>query len=186
MTRACVVPTQPRQRRGWTHERCLRAVGLVAIQIASTEIAAAFVKAASLAGILISLSDIEIQELCAPHRPPSSLPAETLAVYVFMFGQRCLKVGKVGKKSAARFCSQHYGAKRVPSILARSLIEAQARLGISGLDEGNVTAWICEHLDRVNFLIPEKYSMSCISLFETFVHCRLSPEFEGFASQRTL
>jgi hypothetical protein len=158
----------------------------MAIQIKSTEIADAFVKAASLAGISIPLLDIEIQELCAPHRPPSSLPAGKLAVYVFMFGQRCLKVGKVGKKSAARFCSQHYGTRRAPSTLARSVNVAQERFGISGLNEGNVAAWICENLDRVNFLIPEKYSVSCISLFETFVHCRLSPEFEGFASQRTL
>jgi hypothetical protein len=158
----------------------------MAIQIASTEIAAAFVKAASLAGISIPLLDIEIQELCAPHRPPSSLPAGKLAVYLFMFGQRCLKVGKVGKKSAARFCSQHYGARRARSTLARSVIVAQERFGISGLDEGNVAAWICEHLDRVNFLIPARYGASCISLFETFVQCRLSPEFEGYASWKTI
>lgn len=158
----------------------------MAIQIASKKIASTFVKASCLAGISISLSDIEIQELCAPHRPQSSLLSGKLAVYVFMFGPRCLKVGKVGKKSAARFCSQHYGVKRAPSTLARSLIAVQAKFGISGLDESNVAVWICEHLDRVHFLVPEKYGVSCISLFETFVHCGLNPEFEGFASQRSL
>ena len=61
-----------------------------------------FVKAAALAGISIVRSDIEV-EVLVPHRPPSSLPTGKSAVYVFIFGGRCLKVGKAGPKSAARF-----------------------------------------------------------------------------------
>lgn len=142
-----------------------------------------FVKAAALAGIAIPRSDIDVQILSVPHRPPSSLPAGKLAVYVFTLGERCLKVGKAGPNSAARFCSQHYGTN-APSTLAKSLLKLQSSIGVSGVNEENVKAWICEHTQRANFLIPSKYGVFALSLLEAFVHCRLQPEFEGFASQR--
>ncbi len=141
------------------------------------------VQVAELAGISIPLSDIEVQFFAAPHHPPGSLPSGRLAVYVFMFANRCLKVGKAGSKSAARFCNHHYGSK-APSTLAKSLMKRQASLGVTGLDDANVKAWICEHTSRVNFLIPAKYDPFALSLLEAFVQCRLQPEFEGFASQR--
>ncbi len=149
-----------------------------------TEIAAAFVQAAALAGVSINLSEIEVQFSTAPHRPPPRLPAGKLAVYVFVFDDRCLKVGKAGPKSAARFCSQHYGANRAPSTLAKSLLNRQTTIGVSGLDDTNVEAWICQHTARVNFLIPVKHGVLTLSLLEAFIQCRLQPEFEGFASQR--
>lgn len=147
------------------------------------EIASAFTQAAALAGVSIPLSKIEVQFSAAPHCPPQSLPTGKLAVYVFMFGDRCLKVGKVGPKSAARFCSQHYGANRAPSTLAKSLLKNQGAIGVSGLDDTNVETWICQHTSRVNFLIPSTYSVFALSLLEVFLQCRLRPEFEGSASQ---
>lgn len=155
------------------------------IAVRSSEIVADFVKVAALAGISIPASDIEFVELPAPHRPPSSLPAGKLAVYVFMHGARCLKVGKAGPKSAARYCSQHYGAMRAPSTLARSLVQAQFG-GSTPLDEANIAAWIRANTDRVNFLIPSSYGVAVLSLLEAFIQCRLKPEFEGFASQRAV
>jgi hypothetical protein len=132
----------------------------------------------------IPLSHIDVEFFPAPHHAPSSLPSGRLAVYVFMLGDRCLKVGKAGPKSTARFCSQHYGI-RAPSTLAKSLIKRQAAIGVNDLDGSNVKAWICDHTTRVNFLIPSpQYDMFALSLLEAFVQCRLRPEFEGFASQR--
>ena len=150
-----------------------------------TDISTAFVQAAALGGITIPLSEIEVQFSAAPHRPPPSLPTGKLAVYVFMFGARCLKVGKAGPNSAARFCSQHYGANRAPSTLARSLLKNQDSIGVGGLDDTNVESWICRETTRINFLIPSKYGVFALSLLEAFVQCRLQPEFEGFASQRS-
>jgi len=155
------------------------------IAVRSSELIADFVKAAALAGIQIPAADIEFVELPAPHRPPSSLPPGKLAVYVFMHGNRCLKVGKAGPKSAARYCSQHYGANRAPSTLARSLIKAQFG-GSALLDEANIAAWIRANTDRINFLVPSNYGFAVLSLLEAFVQCRLKPEFEGFASQRAV
>jgi hypothetical protein len=149
-----------------------------------TEISTAFAEAAALAGVSISPTDIEVQFTAAPHTPPSSLPSGKLAVYVFMFGNRCLKVGKAGPKSAARFCSQHYGVNRAPSTLAKSILKNQKTLGIIDISNENVEAWILSHTSRANFLVSSSYDPFVLSLLEAFVQCRLKPEFEGFASQR--
>lgn len=147
------------------------------------EIARDFAAAAALAGIPIPASEVEIVELPAPHRRPASLPKSRLAVYVFVYGGRCLKVGKAGPRSAARYCTQHYGMS-APSTLAKSLLAGQTRLGVSGLNENNIGEWICQNTSRFNFLIPSHYGVFLLSLLEAFVQCRLSPEFEGFESQR--
>jgi hypothetical protein len=148
------------------------------------EIASDFVHVAALANISIPASDVEVEFISNPHLPPPSLPSGKLAVYVFMLGDKCLKVGKAGRKSAPRFCSQHYGPGRARSSLAKSLVKGQTAIGVTGLDETNVKAWICRHTSRVHFLIPSKYDVFALSLLEAFVQCRLQPEFEGFASQR--
>jgi len=142
-----------------------------------------FVKAAALAGLDISSSAIEIAFLHAPHRPPSSLPSGKLAVYAFMFGDRCLKVGKAGPKSAARYCSQHYGFN-APSTLTKSLLKRQADIGVNGINEQTAKDWICCNTARLDFLLPWRYGVFALSLLEAFVQCRLKPEFESFISQR--
>jgi hypothetical protein len=156
----------------------------ISIDRIAANIADDFVKAAVLAGLDIPRAEVTVECTSVPHRPPSSLPAGKLAVYVFMLGPRCLKVGKTGPNSAARFCSQHYGIK-APSTLAKSLLRLQSSIGISGVEQSNVKAWICEHTRRVNFLIPSKYGVFSLSFLEAFIQCRLQPEFEGFANQRS-
>ncbi len=149
----------------------------------ANKIADDFASVAALAGLSIPRGEIEVTLLPAPHRPPSSLPTGRFGVYVFMFGERCLKVGKAGPNSNARFCSQHYGTK-APSTLAKSLLKSGSSLGIAGLDPTNVKAWICENTTRLNFLMPVEHGIFALSLLESFVQCRLLPEFEGFAAQR--
>lgn len=153
-----------------------------ATETLAKEIARDFVTVAALAGMPVPLSAIDIEELAAPHKPPSSLPKERMAVYVFLYGERCLKVGKAGQRSAARYCSQHYGF-RAPSTLARSLVASQSR-DFSDVNEDNVEAWIRRNTRRINFLIPSSYGVFLLSLMEMFIQCRLKPEFEGFESQR--
>lgn len=138
----------------------------------------AFAQAAALAGIQIPISEIDVQFNSAPHRPPSSLPIGKMAVYVFMFGDRCLKVGKAGPKTAARFCNHHYGTNRAPSTLAKSLVKGQRTIGVRGLNDANVENWIRQHTARVNFIIPAKHGILALSLPEAFVQCRLKPAFE--------
>ncbi|MBU4581074.1 MAG: hypothetical protein KKH02_01420 [Proteobacteria bacterium] len=147
------------------------------------KIADDFVSVAALASLDIPRSDIEVTVLVKPHRPPSFLPSGKLGVYAFMFGDRCLKVGKAGPNSVARFCGQHYGTN-APSTLAKSLLKSQSSIGMTSLDSSNIKTWICENTTRFNFLLPSRHGVFALSLLEAFVQCRLRPEFEGFASQR--
>lgn len=148
------------------------------------EIRDSFIKAAEFVGIKMNRNDIVINFISqSDHRPPAFLPKGNLAVYVFMFGKRCLKVGKAGSKSTARFCSQHYGVK-ARSTLAKSIIKHQRKLSVSGIDEHNVKKWICENTYRVNYILPINAGPLILSLFEAFVQCCLKPEFEGFSSQK--
>jgi hypothetical protein len=155
----------------------------MSIPVLYTNIAEGFTKAAGLAGINIPLADIEVQFSPIPHRPPSSLPVGKLAVYVFIYGDKCLKVGKAGANSAPRFCNQHYGIK-ARSTLAKSLLVHQESIGVNGITESTVKNWICQNTTRVNYLIHSSHGVFALSLLESFVQCCLQPEFEGFSSQR--
>ena len=81
-----------------------------------------FVKASKLAGNEIKHNLIETEYLPAPHKPPSKIPDGMMAVYVFYHGNRCLKVGKIGPKSAARYTHHHYNPSSSGSNLAHSIV----------------------------------------------------------------
>ena len=143
-----------------------------------------FRQAASLAGIDLSPEMITVEVNRPPHAPPGSLPAGKMAVYIFQWGNQCLKIGKVGPKSQARYTSQHYSPKSCNSNLAKSILKDKNSLGLIELTEDTVGGWIKRHTDRVNILIDEAVGTPVLSLLESFLQCRLKPRFEGFESQR--
>ena len=143
-----------------------------------------FRKVVALAGVSFPATALTFETLPAPHKPPSALPNGKMAVYVFVWEGRCLKVGKVGPKSQARFTSQHYSPASSNSNLAKSLVSGHSKLGLSGITESNVGAWIKANVDRVNFLLSAECGIPVLTLFESFLQCRLNPVFEGFDSQR--
>ena len=55
-----------------------------------------------LAHVPLSAAAINPEVLQAPHNPPNALPSGKMAVYIFSWADRCLKVGKAGPKSQAR------------------------------------------------------------------------------------
>jgi hypothetical protein len=137
-------------------------------------------------GVLLSHEHLQ-----APHRPPSRLRAESTAVYVFSlnaaYGTTCpagpnrvLKVGKVGAKSAARFCSQHYLPESAGSNLAKSLLNERVLwpyLGIDQLDRSGIRAWMCAHLDRDHIFVTGQPGLE--REIERYLRGRLGPVFEG-------
>ena len=143
-----------------------------------------FRKVVALAGVSLPATALTFETLPAPHKPPSVLPSGKMAVYVFVWDGRCLKVGKVGPKSQARFTSQHYSPASSNSNLAKSLVAGHGKLGLSGITESNVGAWIKTNVDRVNFLLSAECGIPVLTLLESFLQCRLNPVFEGFDSQR--
>lgn len=152
--------------------------------IDADKLIADFVRVAKLAGRDIKRGDITIENLPAPHIPPSLLPAGKMAVYVFYWGDQCLKVGKVGPRSQARYTSQHYSPKSSNSNLAKSVLKDKPMMEISDIDEHTAGRWIKQHTDRINFLIPENFGIPLLSLLEAFLRCRLKPRFEGFDTQK--
>jgi len=142
-----------------------------------------FVKVCTLAGLPLNRSDFYVEKSLAPHKPPSSLPPGKMAVYIFYWRGECLKVGKVGPKSQARYVSQHYSPSSSQSNLAKSILSSQGKLSISGLNEYNVGKWIKDNTDRINIILDQKVGMPVISLLESFLQYRLNPRYEGFESQ---
>ena len=143
-----------------------------------------FVCVAKLAGLDVAQKGIKIESLSAPHIPPKALPDKKMAIYVFYWESQCLKVGKVGPKSQARYTSQHYSPKSSNSNLAKSILKDKAEMGLRALNERNVGNWIKQNTKRINFLIPENFGIPLLSLLEAFLQCRLKPRFEGFDTQK--
>jgi hypothetical protein len=139
---------------------------------------------ARLAGLELPNDAIRIENLPAPHVPPSRLPFGMMAVYVFSKGRDVLKVGKVGAKSQARYTSQHYNPRSAMSTLAASILADGESIGSDNIDEATIGRWIRENIDRVNFLMDERLGVPALTLLEAFLQCRLKPRYEGFKSQR--
>lgn len=143
-----------------------------------------FRSVADLAGVPLVLEDVEIEYLPAPHKPPSRLLPGKMAVYVFLYRSTCLKAGKAGPKSQARYTSQHYNPKSAASTLAASMLADRAYYPVSSFDDDSVGQWIKDHVDRVNFILNDSLGMATLTLLEAFLQCRLKPRYEGFKSQR--
>lgn len=143
-----------------------------------------FQSVARIAGLSVAADAITIQRLPAPHKPPTSLPTGKCAVYVFLWKDLCLKVGKAGPKSHARYCSQHYNHASSMSNLSKSLLASREVFSLQALPDEEIGSWIKGNTERVNLVIDAKYGAPVLTLLEAFVQCRLSPHFEGFLSQR--
>ncbi len=149
----------------------------------------AFIAAASHAGLSVPADCLQVEVLRAPHQPPPRLPLAKQAIYWFSFGDRCLKAGKAGPQSAARYTSQHYNPRSCRSNLAKSILKHRAAVKsvvpeaiwaeIDGLDESTVGAWIKQNTSRCNLLVDLSFDSRALSFLETFIQARLRPLFEG-------
>jgi hypothetical protein len=146
-----------------------------------------FVEVARLSGFGISTNDISHEVLPNPHRRPQ-LPRGKKAAYVFCIADKCLKVGKVGSNSNARFSSQHYIPASSRSNLAKSLLADIARVNngsiyftpesCKDLTEVNIGRWIEQNATRHHFFMDDSQSGQLLSLLEVFLQCRLRPIYE--------
>ena len=136
-----------------------------------------FAKVASLAGAAFQLDQVEIQIVRRPHRA-RALPPGKIGVYSFFWGERALKVGKVGQNSGPRFTYQHYTGS-APSTLAGSILSNPGKVGAVGINRETVRHWIETNTDRIDILLPASVGSAVLSLLEAFLHVRWSPAFEG-------
>jgi hypothetical protein len=148
-----------------------------------------FLEAARIAAVPIRPEQVAGEVLTAPHRRPKRLPFGKQGVYWFSIANICLKVGKAGALSNARFTSQHYNPKSSGSNLAKSILNSKKRLKvilpddirrtIDHLTEANVGDWIETHTTRFNIFIGVEFDDFVLSFLESFIQCRLKPIFEG-------
>lgn len=147
-----------------------------------------FLKIAYISGVSLSQHKIITEILTAPHHRPAGLSAGKKAIYVFLIEEHCLKVGKAGPRSVARFASHHYNTKSSGSNLARSVLKSRDLLKsvlpsmqseIDQLSERNIGSWLENNTTRCHFFIDSEVDDLVLSLFEIFLQCRLKPLFEG-------
>ena len=150
----------------------------------ASQLVAIFKRVAKLAGANMPDGSLTVEVLRKPHTQPSSLPPGKMAAYVFLWGDSCLKVGKVGPRSQPRYTSQHYNPNSSNSNLAKSILKHKADFGPSNLTDATVGDWIKTETDRMNFLFDQRVGIPVLSLMESFLQCRLRPKFEGFDSQK--
>lgn len=158
------------------------------MNIDTPEIIKSFLAAARLAGAALAEVEVRAEILPAPHRRPTSLPPGKQAVYAFLVEGGCLKVGKAGPKTQARFTSQHYGDK-APSTLAKStiadrgwmmgLVSDSGRAAVERLTIETVGTWLELNTSRFHLFLGAADNGCVLSLAEAFLQCRFRPVYEG-------
>jgi len=130
----------------------------------------------------ISRDRYEIIDRGLPHVSPTRLPAEKMAVYMFLLGDEFLKIGKANHRSSARFCSQHYGLN-ARSTLAKSLLSDS---GMSSLNitPSNIKDWIKTNCRRIDVIMDAELGIFTLEFIEGIMHYKYEPRYEGFVSQR--
>lgn len=126
------------------------------------------------------LEDYEIEDMGCPHEQPKKLPSGRSAIYIFIYKDEVLKIGRANSNSKARFTSQHYGFS-APSTLAKSLCnDKYFKLLINkcgGINKDNLKQWMLKNLRRINiYLEPDKAKTE---LVEAILHYAFRPRFEG-------
>lgn len=121
---------------------------------------------------------------------PTSLQTGTCGVYAFVTDSHCLKVGKAGKRSKARWNSHHYNLdKTTPSTLPKSILKNKSSIkqlfsnefhaGIDGLNKASMQNWIKANTSRMEFLIEDGGDRYALNLLEALAQYHLKPIFEG-------
>jgi hypothetical protein len=141
-----------------------------------------FRKALNLAGVDSGGIEFDLVDRGCPHTS-AALPGGKMAIYIFMDDVRTLKVGKVGPNSNARFQAQHYLPGSSKSNLAKSLLDDEEG-PCRDFQADEIGPWMKKHLRRIDILLDTKAGIPVLNLLEGFFHCRLSPKYEGFKSQR--
>jgi len=130
---------------------------------------------------------IEIINSGCPHQT-STLPKGKMAVYAFFYNDKCLKIGKAGPNSNARYNSQHYYPESSRSNLAKSIISdkqfSKKVFSKKGTQVEKIGDWIKENTQRVNIILDENIGILALGFIEAFSILYFDPRYEGFENQR--
>jgi hypothetical protein len=120
---------------------------------------------------------------------PTTLPKDKQGVYIFSIGTHCLKVGKAGANSQARWKSQHYLNNSAKSSLAKSILSDKKCLNyffpreryaeILDLNDDTIQSWMKNNISRVELIINKDAPSHSLNLLEALAQFKLRPEYEG-------
>jgi len=137
------------------------------------------IRALEICGTQMSEAEFELKDMGVPHSPPTTLPKGKMAVYIFLYGEKCLKVGKVGTKSKPRYTHHHYGVGRAKSTLANSIVKNPEWIGMEKMEKEEVGAWLKNQTRRINILLDGGHDHEILNFVEAFYILRLKPVYEG-------
>jgi hypothetical protein len=142
------------------------------------------IEALTLAGVAVAANQIKTDDWGCPHTP-KSLPKNKMAVYTFFYGDKCLKVGKAGAKSNARYSSQHYFPENSKSNLADSILADKGFLKnlSEPVNKDTIGDWLKRKTRRINMLLDETLGPFVLNFAEAFLQVCFKPKYEGFKSQ---
>jgi hypothetical protein len=119
---------------------------------------------------------------------PNKLNENESGVYIFLHRDICLKVGKAGAKSQARWSYHHYGTERAKSTLAKSICRKKSEFKkyfteefyneIDRLNDSNIEEWMKKNLTRVELILTCSNKFE-LNLLEALAQIKLNPIFEG-------
>ncbi|MDR3199591.1 MAG: hypothetical protein LBU34_17115 [Planctomycetaceae bacterium] len=130
-----------------------------------------------LLGITLTDTQCEIIDCGCPHKT-DILPDNKMGIYSFFYKGKCLKIGKAGTKSKARYNSQHYNPDSSKSNLAKSII-TDTTFPVKNLDNNNVGDWIKQNTQRINILIDNNSGKFLLNYIESFMQLYYKPKYEG-------
>lgn len=141
-----------------------------------------FIEIAKCADVIISEDQLKTIDRGCPHSP-SGLINGMMGIYIFELNDVCLKIGKAGKKSDARFRSQHYSPKSSQSNIAKSILN-DPNMKNYGLSEENISDWIKNNTRKIDIFIDSELGIPVLNLLEAYLQCKFKPKYEGFESQK--
>ena len=118
----------------------------------------------------------------------SALKENQEGVYVFLNDWYCLKVGKVGSKSQARWGSQHYLLDEgTRSSLPKSFMKDEEKFkkafnntqDIRTICKETIREFVENNTDRVEFVLSDQKDHRAVNLLEAYVQFKLNPVYEG-------
>lgn len=126
-------------------------------------------------GEKLDVENYYIEDMGCPHKQPTKLPKGWSAIYIFVYGDEFLKIGKANSNSGPRFISHHYNFS-APSTLAKSICSDEQFIQM-GINKDNIKSWMLGNLHRINIYV--KSSKATTELIEAVFHYAYRPRFEG-------
>lgn len=141
----------------------------------------------------LDIKSIEIS--ASDHINIPKLKDNKMGIYIYIYGNKYLKIGKAWTNSDARWIYQHYNFKSSPSNLASSIKNDKKfcnknNIHLDSLNEKEqvevIKSFIKNKTKRINIIIErtgEENDYFILNLLESWFHYKLKPKYEGIKSK---